>query len=414
MVQKGEKKGHFWEKVFKNDLQGMLLPIALMALIGSINIFSATYVGSITTDTGLLGYAPRHLGYLLASAILGVLLYRFDYRRLQNTKLLTWIMGLTAVSLVAIYLVGVEVNGARRWISLGLFSFQPSEFAKLAALMWTAAKLADKPWVKPRFTSMIKPKKGLSQKIKQPDMGTAVLIIGFSYLLIFLSGFEKSIFGLSLMGAIVVGIYAARSSSYRWERVVSWFDPWSYAQDKGYQTVQGLLAVGSGGFFGQGLLNGTSKYFYLPEAHTDFAFAVWAQEMGFLGGILVVFLMAMFTYFGFRIANRARDAFGRWLAIGITILISGQAFFNIAMVCGMLPVTGVPLPFVSYGGSSLMMNCLAIGILASIARRGVEGVKPVGNKETLPSLREETQSRFRPNRTVEPKLPGRFVPPNKR
>lgn len=136
--------------------------------------------------------------------------------------------------------------------------------------------------------------------------------------------------------------------------------------------------------------------------------------MGFLGGILVVFLMAMFTYFGFRIANRARDAFGRWLAIGITILISGQAFFNIAMVCGMLPVTGVPLPFVSYGGSSLMMNCLAIGILASIARRGVEGVKPVGNKETLPSLREETQSRFRPNRTVESKLPGRFVPPNKR
>ena len=230
MVQKGEKKGHFWEKVFKDDLQGMLLPIALMALIGSINIFSATYVGSITTDTGLLGYAPRHLGYLLVSAILGVLLYRFDYRRLQNTKLLTWIMGLTAVSLVAIYLVGVEVNGARRWISLGLFSFQPSEFAKLAALMWTAAKLADKPWVKPRFTSMIKPEKGLSQKevalgyifervrymcymllwpiifalltIKQPDMGTAVLIIGFSYLLIFLSGFEKSIFGLSLMGLL--------------------------------------------------------------------------------------------------------------------------------------------------------------------------------------------------------------------
>ena len=164
MLQKGEKKKHFWEKVFKNDLQGMLLPIILMTLIGSINIFSATYVGSITTDDGLLGYAPRHLGYLLVSAILGVLLYRFDYRRLQNAKLLIWIMGLTAVSLLAIYLVGVEVNGARRWISLGRFSFQPSEFAKLAALLWTAAKLADTPWVKPRFTSMFKPKKGLSRK----------------------------------------------------------------------------------------------------------------------------------------------------------------------------------------------------------------------------------------------------------
>ena len=442
MLQKGEKKKHFWEKVFKNDLQGMLLPIIVMALIGSINIFSATYVDSITTDAGLWGYAPKHLGYLLVSAFFGVVLYRLDYRRLQNAKVLTWIMGLTAVSLVAIYLIGVEVNGARRWISFGQISIQPSEFAKLAALMWTAAKLADKPWTKPRFTSVFKPKKGMDQKevvlgyiferlrymgymllwpiifalltIKQPDMGTAVLIIGFSYLLIFLSGFEKSIFGLSLVGAIVLGVYAASSSSYRWERVVSWFDPWSYAQDKGYQTVQGLLAVGSGGFFGQGFMNGTSKYFYLPEAHTDFAFAVWAQEMGFLGGITVVFLMAMFTFFGFRIANRARDAFGRWLAIGITILISGQAFFNIAMVCGMLPVTGVPLPFVSYGGSSLMMNCLAIGILASIARRGVEGVKPIGTKDTLPSLREETRSRFKPSRSVEPKLPGRFVPPNKR
>ena len=175
-----------------------------------------------------------------------------------------------------------------------------------------------------------------------------------------------------------------------------------------------MLAVGSGGFFGQGFMNGTSKYFYLPEAHTDFAFAVWAQEMGFLGGIFVVLLMATFTYFGFRIANRARDSFGKWLALGITILIGGQAFFNIAMVCGMLPVTGVPLPFISYGGSSLMMNCMAIGILASIARRGVEGVKPVGTKETLPSLREETRSRFKPSKQVEPKLPGRFVPPDKR
>lgn len=442
MLQKGDKEGHFWEKVFKNDLQGMLLPIVLMALIGSINIFSATYIGSITTDDGLWGYAPKHLLFLLVSAILGVFLYRFDYRRLQNVKLLTWVMGLTAVTLIAIYLVGVEVNGARRWIPLGPFSLQPSEFAKLAALLWTAAKLADKPWTKPRFKSMFKPKKGMDQKevalgyifervkymgymllwpivfavltIKQPDMGTAVLIIGFSYLLIFLSGFEKSVFGLSLVAAVLAGIYAARSSSYRWERVVSWFDPWSYAQDKGYQTVQGLLAVGSGGFFGQGFMNGTSKYFYLPEAHTDFAFAVWAQEMGFLGGIAVVFLMATFTFFGFRIANRARDAFGRWLAIGITILISGQAFFNIAMVCGMLPVTGVPLPFVSYGGSSLMMNCMAIGILASIARRSVEGVKPVGTKDTLPSLREETRSRFKPSKSVEPELPGRFVPPDKR
>ena len=121
-------------------------------------------------------------------------------------------------------------------------------------------------------------------------------------------------------------------------------------------------------------MQGTSKYFYLPEAHTDFAFAVWAQEMGFIGAVFVVVLIAAFTYFGFRISNKARDEFGKWLAMGITLLISGQALFNIAMVCGIMPVTGVPLPFVSYGGSSLLMNFMAIGLLASIGRRNVEGV----------------------------------------
>ena len=179
----------------------------------------------------------------------------------------------------------------------------------------------------------------------------------------------------------------------------------------GLPTVQGLLAVGSGGFLGEGFMQGTSKYFYLPEAHTDFAFAVWAQEMGFLGAVFVVILVAAFTYYGFRIANKARDEFGKWLAMGITLLISGQALFNIAMVCGIMPVTGVPLPFVSYGGSSLLMNFMAIGLLASIGRRNVEGVKQVGTVEDLPSLREETQSRFKPAAPKTPKkteMPGPF------
>ena len=160
-------------------------------------------------------------------------------------------------------------------------------------------------------------------------------------------------------------------------------------------------------------MQGTSKYFYLPEAHTDFAFAVWAQEMGFIGAVFVVLLVAAFTFFGFRIANRSRDEFGRWLAMGITLLISGQALFNIAMVCGIMPVTGVPLPFISYGGSSLLMNFMAIGLLASVGRRNVEGVKQVGTAEALPSLREETQSRFKPAAPKSPQkteMPGPFRP----
>ena len=244
-------------------------------------------------------------------------------------------------------------------------------------------------------------------------MGTTILIFGFSFILIYLAGFDGKFFGGAFAVAGFLGFIAARSSPYRWERIQSWFDPWPHAQDMGYQTVQGLLAVGSGGFLGEGFMQGTSKYFYLPEAHTDFAFAVWAQEMGFLGAVFVVILVAAFTYYGFRIANKARDEFGKWLAMGITLLISGQALFNIAMVCGIMPVTGVPLPFVSYGGSSLLMNFMAIGLLASVGRRNVEGVKQVGTVEDLPSLREETQSRFKPTVPKSPKkteMPGPFRP----
>ena len=321
-----------------------------------------------------------------------------------------------ALLLILVKVIGTTINGAQRWIILGPISIQPSEFAKLAAIIWTASLLGTHKWRKPR------PRRGREEILQyigirfgymlpllawpvvfggltmlQPDMGTSVLIVMFSYMLIFLAGFDAKFFAATTLGLLPIGFMMARFSPYRWERLLSWFDPWPHAQDMGYQTVQGLLAVGSGGFLGQGFMQGTSKYFYLPEAHTDFAFAVWAQEFGFVGGIIVIAMIVMFTVYGMRIASEARDDFGRWLATGITMLISGQALFNIAMVCGVMPVTGVPLPFISYGGSSLLINFVAVGILGNIARRNVVGVKQIGKKEQLPSLREETQSRFRPN-----------------
>lgn len=425
-----------WGSLFKNDLQGMLLSILIITIIGSINIFSATYISSISDNTGLLGYFPRHLAYLILSIIMGILLYRYDYRRLQKQHILQRIMVITAISLIIVFAMGTVINGARRWIVLGPISIQPSEFAKLAAIIWTSAKLSTMKWKRPRFKSPLPDVGGyLVERLRymlptlgwpiifglltilQPDMGTMVLILGFSFILIYLAGFDGKFFGGAFVVAAFLGFLLARSSPYRWERIQSWFDPWPHAQDMGYQTVQGLLAVGSGGLFGEGFMQGTSKYFYLPEAHTDFAFAVWAQEMGFAGAVFVVLLVAVFTYFGFRIANKSRDTFGKWLAMGITLLISGQAFFNIAMVCGIMPVTGVPLPFVSYGGSSLLMNFMAVGILASIGRRNVEGVKQVGTPNPLPSLREETQSRFRPRpvkNSGETAFPGPFKPTESR
>ncbi len=422
-----------WGSLFRNDLQGMLLPIVLITIIGSVNIFSATYISSIYENTGLLGYFWRHIVFLLISLAAGIILYRYDYRQLQKDDVLRSIMFAILAGMVLVLLIGAVINGARRWIVIGPISIQPSEFAKLAALIWTSAKLSTmRKWSERRHISFLTDWQGYFKQrlsyilplliwpiifagltFKQPDMGTAVLTVGFPFLLLYLSGFDGKFFGGTFVLAGLIGFIAARSSPYRWERIQSWFDPWPHAQDMGYQTVQGLLAVGSGGFLGEGFMQGTSKYFYLPEAHTDFAFAVWAQEMGFLGAVFVVILVAAFTYYGFRIANKARDEFGKWLAMGITLLISGQALFNIAMVCGIMPVTGVPLPFVSYGGSSLLMNFMAIGLLASIGRRNVEGVKQVGTVEDLPSLREETQSRFKPAAPKSPKkteMPGPFRP----
>lgn len=422
-----------WGSLFKNDLQGMLLPILLITIIGSVNIFSATYISSIYENTGLLGYFTKHMGFLLFSMAIGVVLYRYDYRQLQKPHMLQRIMIVTLIGMVLVLVAGSVINGARRWIVIGPVSIQPSEFAKLAAIIWTSAKLSTmRKWGKARYNNPLTNLQGYVGErvgymlpmlvwpiifavltILQPDMGTTVLIFGFSFILIYLAGFDGRFFGGAFAVAGVIGFIAARMSPYRWERIQSWFDPWPHAQDMGYQTVQGLLAVGSGGILGEGFMQGTSKYFYLPEAHTDFAFAVWAQEMGFVGAVFVVLLVAAFTYFGFRIANKSRDEFGRWLAMGITLLISGQALFNIAMVCGIMPVTGVPLPFISYGGSSLLMNFMAIGLLASVGRRNVEGVKQVGTTEDLPSLREETQSRFRPKATPEAdktEMPGPFRP----
>lgn len=422
-----------WGSLFKNDLQGMLLPILLITIIGSVNIFSATYISSIYENTGLLGYFTKHMGFLLFSMAIGVVLYRYDYRQLQKPHMLQRIMIVTLIGMALVLVAGSVINGARRWIVIGPVSIQPSEFAKLAAIIWTSAKLSTmRKWGKARYNNPLTNLQGYVGErvgymlpmlvwpiifailtILQPDMGTTVLIFGFSFILIYLAGFDGRFFGGAFAVAGVIGFIAARMSPYRWERIQSWFDPWPHAQDMGYQTVQGLLAVGSGGILGEGFMQGTSKYFYLPEAHTDFAFAVWAQEMGFVGAVFVVLLVAAFTYFGFRIANKSRDEFGRWLAMGITLLISGQALFNIAMVCGIMPVTGVPLPFISYGGSSLLMNFMAIGLLASVGRRNVEGVKQVGTTEDLPSLREETQSRFKPKATPETdktEMPGPFRP----
>lgn len=416
-VKEPRPKRFHWNRLIRTDIQGVLLVLGIWVFIGSVNIFSTTFVEATAAGTMMGSFFIKHLMSLVVAVALGMAVaYKADYRWLKNDRLLFVIIGITMFFMIIVPFVGTVVNGARRWIVLGPVSLQPSEFAKLVGVIW-AARCCEQYRERHRYVALIEwyemgksrfvcLSKGLIPAfvfalltMRQPDMATACLIVLFSLIIYFLVGFNPKM-RKPLIGGVVfivtVAVILVILEPYRFSRIQAWYDPWEYAQSLGYQTVQGLLAVGSGGILGVGLTNGTSKYFYLPEAHTDFAFAVWSQETGLVGGLVLVILIAIFTFYGFRIAQRARDMLGTLLATGITCIISFQAIFNIGMVCGLLPVIGIPLPFVSYGGSSLLMNFLAVGILLNISRISEANRVTVGRRGPIPSLREETQSRFRP------------------
>ncbi|MDR3592462.1 MAG: putative peptidoglycan glycosyltransferase FtsW [Negativicutes bacterium] len=344
--------------------------VLILVALGIVNIFSASFVmaGQLLQDSYF--FLKRHLIALLLGFIGLIAVARGDYRRLP--RLLPGIIIVVFVMLVAVHLGGVDANGAKRWLKIG-FTFQPSEIAKLTAIIMAAAYLGPRidrgrpvslfSWPV-AFTGLM----GVLV-LKQPDMGTAVVIMAACLVLYLPCGIpRREAYGM-LFGVVAGTVYLVYAAAYRAERILAWLDPWAYQQTSGYQAVQALLAIGSGSVFGTGLGKGASKFHYLPEAHTDFAFAVLCQEMGFIGAALVLCLFAALAWHGIKIALQASDGFGMILAVGATFLIVGQAVGNIAMVTGLLPVTGIPLPFISFGGTSLVVNLVAVGLLISVARR---------------------------------------------
>lgn len=357
----------FW----RSPTEAIVVIFLLLFLIGTVNVFSASFVMAEQLFDDSYFFLKKHLQSFVIGLIGMLILARLDYRRLKSPAFVFMITGIVLGMLVAVHLGGVDANGAKRWLQLGV-KFQPSEFAKLVSVVMVAA------YIGPRLDRS-KPVSLLSWPVgmllvmggfvyKQPDMGTALVIVGIGIVLYILAGISRQELGaLAVLGAagVVELIFAA---SYRAERITAWLDPWSYQQTSGYQTIQGLLAIGSGGFFGTGLGMGYSKFNYLPEAHNDFAFAVLCQEMGFVGCVLVLFLLGWLAWYGIKIALSAADGFGVMLGTGLTLLVVGQAIGNIAMVSGVIPVAGVPLPFISFGGTSLIMNMMAVGILVNIGR----------------------------------------------
>jgi cell division protein FtsW len=316
-----------------------------------------------------MAYIERQAVYALIGVVLMALASRFDYHRLRYLAppLLLVALGLCAAVLVA----SPAVNGAHRWFIVGPASFQPSELAKLALGLFAAAYLARRP--APRtFGELVRPL-GLLTAIfcglilLEPDLGTTVSLCVVMLALLLVAGVPVRLLAAASLLAAGAGLVAIWAEPYRRARVFSFLDPWSDAQNSGFQIIQALIGIGSGGVTGVGLGEGPQKALYLPEAHTDMIFAVVGEELGLVGSVLVIGGFAAFGYAGFRVALRCRDPFGKLLAAGLTALVCGQAAINLAAVLGIAPLTGIPLPFVSYGGSSLVVLLAAVGVLLNIA-----------------------------------------------
>lgn len=345
--------------------------IALIG-IGLVNVLSSSMVLASQTMGDSYFFLKRQAVSLVIGLGLGIAAMCSDYRRWR--PLVPLLLLVTLALLAVVLYAGMDINGARRWLRLLTWQFQPSELAKLVTVLVTAGYLA--PYIKRgRSVSVFSLPLGAAALMggliyKEPDMGTAALVVALTLLVYIVAGVPRRQLVITGLICLVLAAGLSVRAAYRAERVYAWLNPWAYQADSGYQTVQALLAIGSGGVWGVGPGLGVSKFYYLPEAHTDFAFAVFCEEFGFLGAVAVLLLFAALAWYGSRIAIAAPDSYGLLLGAGLTAMIVGQALGNIAMVTNLLPVTGVPLPFISYGGTSLMVNLTAVGILLSIHRCG--------------------------------------------
>jgi len=348
---------------------------AVVALvgIGLVMVFSASSATAYAQHGDIAYYLKRQLVWLAVGLTGAYALYRLDYRRLRGIAPYLLVAAVIGLLLVFVPHVGLGVNGGRRWIGTGGLSLQPSEFAKLALVIYLSAVLSTRG---DRITSLSRGLVPLCVPVaimavlvlKEPDMGTASLLIFVAFALFFAAGARVVHLMAVLFTTLPFAALTVFASPYRRARVFAFVDPWRDPLNTGFHIVQSLLALGSGGLFGVGLGASRAKFFYLPEQYTDFIFSVLGEELGLIGTLVVVALFVTLAYRSVRIALAAPDRFGFFLAIGCAAMITIQAFVNIGVVSSSWPVTGVPLPFISFGGSSLVVNLLAVAIIANVGR----------------------------------------------
>lgn len=348
--------------------------VFVLTFFGLVMIASSSMVVSLEKYNSSYAYVIRQIGSLLIGLVLMMITYRIDYRIYKKYAVWLFIIALGLLILVYVPGIGVKINGASRWIGFGSRMFQPTEIVKICFILYLSAWLDKKGEVIKSFSSGFVPFALLIALvgfliIKQPDLGTLSVIIITSAIMYFASGAKLAHIGLGAGSLIVLLGILIKMEPYRMQRLLVFLNPTLDSQGASYHINQALIAIGTGGLWGLGFGQSKQKYLYLPMAHTDSIFAIISEELGFMrsGLILVVFILLGVR--GFKIAKNAPDDFGRLVAVGITSWILIQAFINIAAMLSVVPMTGVPLPFISYGGSSLMFLLAAVGIMLNISQQ---------------------------------------------
>lgn len=350
----------------------LFIVVMFLVFIGIMMVFSSSYYVALSVWKDKFLFFRKELVFAVVGFLGMIFFTLLDYRKLK--KISTPIMFLSIIFLILVLTpVGLKINGARRWIDLGVTTFMPSEFAKLACIIFCAATMSNKGEKIKDFKLGILPYIVLivinfALIIKQPNLSTAITISMIVFSMLFVSGAKLKHLGLIMIsGFIAMGLFAV-SAEYRLKRVMTLLNPGANPLGEGWQVTQSLYALGSGGIFGVGLGQSTQNKLYIPEPQNDFIYATIGEELGFIGAVIVIMLFLILIYRGLKIASSSNDLFATLLASGISAMIAIQVFVNIGVVSAILPATGIALPFISYGGNSLIMMMSSVGILLSISR----------------------------------------------
>src|SRR6476620_10485734 len=345
----------------------------LLVFVGVVMVFSASAVMARERFGSPYAFLSKQLIWAVAGLVAMVITMRLDYKRYKHPALVFSFMGITTLLLISVFFLDRSHN-THRWIHAGGFSFQPSELAKPVLILFLAYFLESRAKTMDDVRNTLVPAATpilmfLGLIVLEPDLGTAIACAGIAACILYVAGMRMRYFGYAFAASLLPLYFLIFHVSFRRDRILAFLNPYADRQKAGFHIIQSLIAVGTGGITGTGLMEGKQKLFYLPEPHTDFIFAVTAEELGLVGAMFVVALFGIFLWRGVRTALRTQDMFGRLLVVGITSMVVVQAFINMSVVLGLMPTKGIPLPLISYGGSSLFITLACVGVLLNISKQ---------------------------------------------